>query len=176
MLRTSNAAEAIVSVPAYVGLGSNLGDRAANLDAAVGALTETPGIRVVRSSSVYETSPVGGPEQEDFLNAVVEIETGLKPHELLRVLQKIERKLGRVRDERFGPRTIDLDLLTYSDHVVDEPDLQVPHPRMHERAFVVVPLGELDVGGKLPDGRLLEPVDDAAQRVRRFGPPLRIEA
>ncbi len=164
-----------MGVPAFIGLGSNLGDRLLNLEAAVQALSETPGIRVVRSSGVYETAPVGGPLQGDFLNAVLEIETGLKPRELLAALQEVERKLGRVRDERFGPRTIDVDLLTYHDDVIDEPDLQIPHPRMHERAFVLVPLAELRAGRELPDGRTLEPVTDAAQAVRRSGPPLEVE-
>jgi 2-amino-4-hydroxy-6-hydroxymethyldihydropteridine diphosphokinase len=99
----------------------------------------------------------------------------LKPRELLAALQEVERKLGRVRDERFGPRTIDVDLLTYHDDVIDEPDLQVPHLRIHERAFVLVPLAELGAGNELPDGRTLEPVTDAAQAVRRFGPPLEVE-
>ncbi|MDP9243108.1 MAG: 2-amino-4-hydroxy-6-hydroxymethyldihydropteridine diphosphokinase [Actinomycetota bacterium] len=164
-----------MGVPAFIGLGSNLGDRLQNLEAAVQALSETPGIRVVHSSSVYETAPVGGPPQGDYLNAVLEIETGLKPRELLAALQEVERKLGRVRDERFGPRTIDVDLLTYHDDVIDEPDLQIPHPRMHERAFVLVPLAELRAGRELPDGRTLEPVTDAAQAVRRSGPPLEVE-
>jgi 2-amino-4-hydroxy-6-hydroxymethyldihydropteridine diphosphokinase len=161
-----------VPVSAYVGLGSNLGDRPANLWTAVLALSATAGVRVERSSSVYETSPVGGPEQGDFLNAVVEISTQLEPHALLKALQRIENELGRVRAERFGPRTIDLDLLLYDDREIDEPDLTVPHPRMRERAFVVVPLLELEAAGTLPDGHGLEPVTDTTQVVRRFAPPL----
>ena len=161
-----------MGVSAYLGIGSNLGDRLENLREAVRDLARTPGIRVVRSSSVYETSPVGGPEQGDFLNAVIEIETELKPHVLLEALQRIENDLGRVRDERFGPRTLDLDLLLYGDHVIDDPDLTVPHARMHERAFVLVPLTELGVDAAFPGGRRLEPVTDAAQAVRRFAPPL----
>jgi 2-amino-4-hydroxy-6-hydroxymethyldihydropteridine diphosphokinase len=165
-----------VGVPAYIGLGSNLGDRLENLEAAVRALRETPGIRVVRSSSVYETAPVGGPPQGDYLNAVLEIETGLKARELLAALQDVERRLGRVREERFGSRTIDLDLLTYHADVIDEPDLSVPHPRMHERAFVMVPLAELGAAQRLPDGRTLEPIPDEALAVRRFAPPLDVVA
>ncbi|MFL5736839.1 MAG: 2-amino-4-hydroxy-6-hydroxymethyldihydropteridine diphosphokinase [Actinomycetota bacterium] len=161
-----------MAASAYAGLGSNLGDRLANLRDAVLALSATPGVRVQRSSSVYETSPVGGPEQGDFLNAVVEISTDLEPHALLKALQRIENELGRVRAERFGPRTIDLDLLLYGDERIDEPDLIVPHPRMRERAFVVVPLLELEAAVTLPDGDSLEPVTDAAQVVRRFAPPL----
>jgi 2-amino-4-hydroxy-6-hydroxymethyldihydropteridine diphosphokinase len=165
-----------VGVPAFVGLGSNLEDRLENLEAAARALAETPGVRVVRSSSVYETAPVGGPPQGDYLNAVLEIETGLEPRELLAALQEIEQRLGRVRDERFGPRTIDLDLLTYSEDVIGERDLTVPHPRMHERAFVVVPLLELAAPRRLPDGRTLEPIPDEAQVVRPFAPPLDVVA
>src|SRR5947208_16761197 len=127
MRRTSSRADVLVAVRAFVGVGSNLGDRLENLRSAVRALSGTPGVRVVRSSSVYETSPVGGPEQGDFLNAVVEISTELEPHALLEALQRIENELGRVRAERFGPRTIDLDLLLYGDEEIDDPDLTVPH-------------------------------------------------
>jgi 2-amino-4-hydroxy-6-hydroxymethyldihydropteridine diphosphokinase len=161
-----------VEVSAYVGVGSNMGDRLENLSSAVRELARTSGVRCVRSSSVYETAPVGGPEQGDFLNAVVEISTELEPHAVLEALQRIETELGRVRAERFGPRTIDLDLLLYGDEEIDDPDLTVPHPRMRERAFVVVPLMELGAGDALPKGRRLEPVTDAAQTVRRFAPPL----
>jgi 2-amino-4-hydroxy-6-hydroxymethyldihydropteridine diphosphokinase len=165
-----------VRTTAYVGIGSNLGDRLENLRAAVRDMAGTADVRVVRSSSVYETAPVGGPQQGDFLNAVVEISTELEPHALLEALQRIENELGRVRAERFGPRTIDLDLLLYGDEEIDDPDLTVPHPRMRERAFVVVPLTELGAGNALPNGRPLEPVTDAAQTVRRFAPPLDAEA
>jgi 2-amino-4-hydroxy-6-hydroxymethyldihydropteridine diphosphokinase len=161
-----------VEVSAYVGVGSNMGDRLENLSSAVRELARTSGVRCVRSSSVYETAPVGGPEQGDFLNAVVEISTELEPHAVLEALQRIETELGRVRAERFGPRTIDLDLLLYGDEEIGDPDLTVPHPRMRERAFVVVPLMELGAGDALPKGRRLEPVTDAAQTVRRFAPPL----
>ena len=161
-----------MEVSAYVGVGSNMGDRLENLSSAVRELARTSGVRCVRSSSVYETAPVGGPEQGDFLNAVVEISTDLEPHAVLEALQRIETELGRVRAERFGPRTIDLDLLLYGDEEIDDPDLTVPHPRMRERAFVVVPLMELGAGDALPKGRRLEPVTDAAQTVRRFAPPL----
>jgi 2-amino-4-hydroxy-6-hydroxymethyldihydropteridine diphosphokinase len=165
-----------VEVTAYVGVGSNLGDRLEHLRRAVAELAGTPGVRFVRSSSVYATSPVGGPEQGDFLNAVVEISTELEPHALLGALQRIENALGRVRAERFGPRTIDLDLLLYGDDVIDDADLCVPHPRMRERAFVVVPLTELGrADAPLPGGGSLEPVSDASQTVRRFGPPLALE-
>ncbi|MFL5766348.1 MAG: 2-amino-4-hydroxy-6-hydroxymethyldihydropteridine diphosphokinase [Actinomycetota bacterium] len=160
-----------MEVTAYVGLGSNLGNRLENLRSAVRDLARTPGIRFVRSSSVYETAPVGGPEQGNFLNAVVEVSTELEPVGLLEAMRRIENELGRVRAARFGPRTIDLDLLLYGDEHIEEPELTVPHPRMHERAFVVVPLTELGAA-ILPGGRPLEPVTDAAQAVRRSGPPL----
>ena len=161
-----------MGVSAYVGIGSNLGDRLENLRSAVRGLSGTPDVRVVRTSSVYETAPVGGPEQGDFLNAVVEISTELEPRALLEALQRIENELGRVRAERNGPRTIDLDLLLYGDEEIDEPDLTVPHPRMLERAFVVVPLTELGARDELPNGRRPRPVTDAAQTVRRFADPI----
>ena len=124
---------------AYVGLGSNLGDREATIRAAVAAL---PG--VVAVSSLRETEPVGPVEQPPFLNGAVALETELSPRELLDVLLAVERELGRERRERWGPRTIDLDLLLYGDRVVDEPGLSLPHPRLHERRFALEPLAELD--------------------------------
>jgi 2-amino-4-hydroxy-6-hydroxymethyldihydropteridine diphosphokinase len=124
---------------AFVALGSNLGDRWANLRSAVARLTD-----VVAVSSVYETDPVGGPEgQGAYLNAVVELDTDLSPRQLLELGQRLEQAAHRVRVERWGPRTLDVDVLLVGDIVVDEPDLQVPHPRMWERAFVLVPLAEL---------------------------------
>jgi 2-amino-4-hydroxy-6-hydroxymethyldihydropteridine diphosphokinase len=131
-------------VTAYIALGSNLGDREGYLSRALAALRQRPGVRVVRVSSFHETAPVGGPPgQDNFLNAAAELETDLGPEGLLHALLDIERQLGRVRRERFGPRTIDLDLLLYGDLVRDEPDLTVPHPRMHERLFVLGPLAEI---------------------------------
>ena len=124
---------------AYVGLGSNLGDREATIRAAVAAL---PG--VVAVSALRETEPVGPVEQPPFLNGAVALETELSPRELLDVLLAVERELGRERRERWGPRTIDLDLLLYGDRVVDEPGLSLPHPRLHERRFALEPLAELD--------------------------------
>jgi 2-amino-4-hydroxy-6-hydroxymethyldihydropteridine diphosphokinase len=124
---------------AFLGLGSNLGDRWANLRRAVGALPD-----VVAVSSVYETDPVGGPEgQGPYLNLVVELETELSPRRLLEWGQRLEAEAGRVRLERWGPRTLDIDVLWVGDQVVDEPDLQVPHPRLWERDFVLVPLADL---------------------------------
>jgi len=137
---------------AYIGLGSNLGDRLENLIRAV-RLLEERGVAVRRSSRVYETEPVGGPQQPDYLNAVVEVDAQGSARDLLAACLGIEDDMGRVRGERWGPRVIDLDLLTFGDEEIDEPDLQVPHPRMHERGFVLIPLLELDADPPLPGGR-----------------------
>ncbi len=159
---------------AYLGLGSNLGDRLANLRRAVELLAER-GARVVRSSRVYETDPVGGPPQPDYLNAVVEVETELEPRSLLSACLAVEDALGRVRAERWGPRVIDVDVLTYDDVVVDEPDLQIPHPRMHERGFVLIPLLELEADPPLAGGRKIASLrlgPLALGGARPFAPPL----
>lgn len=127
------------SLRAFIGLGSNLGDRRAQLRSAVAGLPD-----VVAMSPVYETDPVGGPEgQGPYLNLVVELATDLSPRELLTVSRQLEEGAERVRAERWGPRTLDVDVLLVGDLVVDDPDLQVPHPRMAERAFVLVPLADL---------------------------------
>jgi 2-amino-4-hydroxy-6-hydroxymethyldihydropteridine diphosphokinase len=128
---------------AYLGLGSNLGDRLGHLQGAVDALATTDGIFVVAVSDVYETAPVGGPVQDDFLNAVAKVETDLPPRDLLAVAMHIEQLAARVRIMQWGPRTLDVDILLYGDEQVHEPDLVIPHPRMHERPFVLAPL--LDV-------------------------------
>ncbi len=141
-------------VRAFVGLGSNLGDRLANLQEAVDRLEKTPGVSVVKTSRVYETDPVG-PPQPDYLNAVAAVETRLSARGLLEGCLAVERAMGRERRERWGPRTIDLDVLGYGREQIDEPGLQVPHPRMHERAFVLVPLLELEADPVLPGGRCL---------------------
>ena len=131
-------------VAAFIALGSNLGDRQRLLDDAVARLRLQAGLEVIRVSTYHETEPVGGPAgQGRYLNAVAEVRTALDPAALLRVLLTIETHLGRVRAERFGPRTIDLDLLLYGQEIVNLPDLTVPHPRMHERAFVLEPLVEI---------------------------------
>ena len=123
----------------YLGLGSNQGDRWAKLREALAALPD-----VTRVSSVYETDPVGGPQDQDpYLNAVVELESDLSPRELLGVCRRLESAAGRVRAERWGPRPLDVDVLLVDDLAVDEPDLQVPHPRMWQRPFVLVPLAEI---------------------------------
>jgi 2-amino-4-hydroxy-6-hydroxymethyldihydropteridine diphosphokinase len=128
---------------AYVALGSNLGDRAAYLQSAVDGLGAAVGIEVVAVSRVYETVPVGGPAQGAYLNAVVAIETDLDPHALLELAQRTERDAQRVRGERFGPRTLDLDLLLYDDLRLSDPDLTLPHPRMWGRGFVLAPLRDV---------------------------------
>src|SRR4051812_11630544 len=129
---------------ALIGLGSNLGDRKAQLDAAVAALAGSPGV-VLRAVGTYqETAPVGGPGgQGAFLNATAAVETSLDPEELLRTLHAIEDRGGRVRTERWGERTLDLDLLLFGDSVIDTPGLRVPHPRMALRRFVLAPLAEI---------------------------------
>ena len=143
---------------AYIGLGSNLGDREATIEAAIAAL---PG--VVAVSRLRETAPVGVLDQPPFLNGAAALATTLTPSELLGKLLAIERELGRERRERWGPRTIDLDLLLYGDAEVDEPGLTVPHPRLHERRFVLEPLHELDpelvVPGRGPVADLLSELD-----------------
>jgi 2-amino-4-hydroxy-6-hydroxymethyldihydropteridine diphosphokinase len=144
-----------VAVTAYVGLGANLGDREATIHRAVELLAATPGIEIVAVSTLRETDPVGYADQPRFLNGAVALETALAPRALLERLLEVERELGRVRGEgpRFGPRTIDLDLLLHGDEVMDEPGLVLPHPRLAERRFVLEPLHELDPGLTLPDGR-----------------------
>lgn len=127
----------------FISMGSNLGDKEDNLRQAVKALNELKGTVIVKISSLYSTSPVGYLAQDDFLNAMVELNTDLEPQILLQSLQDIEHKLGRVRDIRWGPRTIDLDIILYGQMNIDQADLSVPHPRMNERAFVLVPLAEL---------------------------------
>ncbi len=129
---------------AYIGLGSNLGDRQANITAAAQALGQHPEILRLRISSLLETEPVGGPPgQEPFLNAAARLETTLDAENLLSELLRIEHDLGRVRRQRWGPRTIDLDLLLFDHEVIEKPHLQVPHPRMHHRQFVLAPLAEV---------------------------------
>ena len=137
---------------AYVALGSNLGDRERTLLAAVDALGAEEGIRVLGVSRLIETEPVGYLDQPRFLNGVVALETDLPPRELLDRLLALERGFGREREgvPAQGPRTLDLDLLLYGDAEIDEPGLRVPHPRLHERAFVLAPLAELAPGLEVP--------------------------
>jgi len=136
---------------AYVGLGANLGDRERTLRAAVDALGAEAGIEVVGISTLRETEPVGVSEQPPFLNGAVELETSLAARELLNWLLTVEQRFSRVRvPDEHGPRTLDLDLLLYGDEVIDEPELHVPHPRLHERRFVLEPLAELAPGLVVP--------------------------
>lgn len=150
---------------AYLALGSNLGDRRARLQGAIDALTAADAVRVVAVSRVYETAPVGGPPQDAFLNAVVVIDTDLDPHALLALAQGIERDARRVRAERWGPRTLDVDVLLFDDVALDDPDLVIPHPRMAERGFVLAPLRDV-APGLVDAGATWEGVREAAVTLR----------
>lgn len=143
---------------AWLGLGSNLGDREGNLRRALESLSAAGDVEIIRVSSVYETAPVGMTEQPDFLNLVAGVRTALDPHALLRRCLEVEDALGRVREERWGPRLIDVDVLLYEDEVVDTQELVLPHPEMLRRAFVLAPLLELEPGLRMPDG---SPASDA---------------
>ncbi|MCG5058125.1 MAG: 2-amino-4-hydroxy-6-hydroxymethyldihydropteridine diphosphokinase [Limnoraphis sp. WC205] len=125
-----------------IALGSNLGDSGETLEKALQTLDDIPEIRVKRRSSWYKTAPIG-PAQPDYLNACALLEVQLTPYQLLQTLLNVENQFGRVRQERWGPRTLDLDLILFEDFILETPDLQVPHPRMSERAFVLVPLAEI---------------------------------
>lgn len=163
----SQAGTPALAVHAWVGLGANLGDAAAALRQAVQALAHTPGIRLLRTSSLYRSAPVDahGP---DYLNAVAEIATTLSPHDLLAALQALEHAAGRERPYRNAPRTLDLDLLLYGDECVTTPDLTVPHPRMHERAFVLLPLAEL-APARVPPEALQAVASQAIERCQGSG-------
>ena len=145
---------------AFLGLGSNLGDREALLRRAIEQLPD-----VVAVSPLYETDPVGGPEQGAFLNLVVELDTERSPRQLLQLCQELEADAQRIRIERWGPRTLDVDVLLVGDLIVDEPDLVVPHPRLWERRFVLAPLADL-APELVPPDRLAAAVGD----VRRYNP------
>lgn len=134
----------------FIGLGSNVGDRYSYLMKALEQLDNHKQIELVNYSSVYETEPVGVTEQASFLNMVAEIKTSLSPKKLLQATQKIEIRLHRVRRKRWGPRTIDLDILLFNDENIRMNDLLIPHPRMHERAFVLVPLAEIAADMHVP--------------------------
>jgi 2-amino-4-hydroxy-6-hydroxymethyldihydropteridine diphosphokinase len=131
-------------VRAFVGLGSNLGEREAMIRLALDDLARLPQTTLVRASSLYDTEPTGDVDQPNFLNAVAQLDTELTARQLLWNLLLIEKRLGRVRTQKWGPRTIDLDLLLFGSQVVEESDLQVPHPELTRRSFVLVPLVELD--------------------------------
>lgn len=138
---------------AYLALGTNLGVREHYLYTALKELNDTRCIKITDFSSIYETDPVGYTDQDSFLNMVIKVKTDLSPLDLLRILQEIEIKLGRERKIRWGPRTIDLDILLYNQENIDDKQLTIPHPRMHERAFVVIPLMDIDKDLILPNSK-----------------------
>ncbi len=140
---------------AFLGLGSNVGDRLAHLQAAVRHLHAQRGVRVDAVSSIYETAPVGGPDQDAYLNMAARVATTRSPLGLLRACHRTERARDRVRTVRWGPRTLDVDILLYDDRRIATRRLQVPHPRLAERPFALVPLIEVAPGARLPDGRSL---------------------
>jgi len=148
-----------VTLDAYIAIGSNLGDRHAIIAQAIQEIGELDGVQLLEQSTIIETPPVGGIEQGPYLNGVVHVLTSLGARDLLKALLGIETAHGRDRsiEERWGPRTLDLDLIVYGDQVIDEPGLQVPHPRLHERLFVLIPLTEI-----APD--LLLPVQNETPR------------
>ena len=148
---------------AFLGLGGNIGDTVGQMQTAVTALEEIPGVSVVGVSPLYRTAAEGGVEQPDFINAVAEVRTSLTPHELLAVCQQLEAASGRVRDQRWGPRTLDIDILAMQGQTVTEPDLHLPHPRSTVRAFVVVPWADL-----APDFQVVTPGPTMAQRAAQF--------
>jgi 2-amino-4-hydroxy-6-hydroxymethyldihydropteridine diphosphokinase len=135
---------------AVLAVGSNLGDRLGTLQECVTAIARLPDTEVLAISPVYETDPVGGPAQPDYLNAVLVVQTGLAPRALLEAARRIEADFGRVRAERFGPRTLDVDIISYAGEVSDDPVLTLPHPRAHERAFVLAPWHDIDAQAELP--------------------------
>ncbi len=165
-----------VTVTAWIGMGANVGDRLGNIRTALAELASLDATTVVRVSSVYDTTPWGVADQRRFLNAVVELSTALSPEDLLSSLGGVEERCGRVRHERWGPRTLDLDILLYDDRIVNTKDLVIPHPRLAQRAFVLVPLAELEPELAVPglDAtviQLLEALGDEALEARLVGPP-----
>ena len=156
----------------YLGLGANLGDRLDTLQRAVDLLA-THGVRAVASSRVWATTPLGGPpDQPEFLNVVVAVDPDeMPPADVLAAANAVEAELGRVRDVRWGPRTIDIDVLLWGDLRSEDPALTIPHPHMHERAFVVMPLLDLDPDPRLPDGRRLVELAAPTGEARPYAPP-----
>ena len=147
-------------------LGSNLGNRLENLQGAVNALFDAPGLHFRAASPVYETAPVGGPEQPDYLNAVITADTALPGRAILDRAHGVEEAFGRVREVTWGPRTLDVDLIVYGDEISDDPGLTLPHPRAHERAFVLAPWHDIDPDAEIPGrGR----VDELLAAVGRTG-------
>lgn len=163
---------------AFLGLGSNLDDPFDHLQAGVDLLHADGRSRIDAVSSAYRTAPVGGPPQDDFVNIAVRLATRRSPRSLLKLCHAVESARGRVRDARWGPRTLDVDVLLYDDRVIASRRLEVPHPRLEERAFALVPLIEVAPGFRLPDGRTLTsvlaglaPVDDVVQVGRQVRAP-----
>lgn len=157
---------------AYLSLGANLGDRSGTLTHALELLVHGGRVRVARRSSLYETEPIGMVDQPWFLNLVVEVATDLPPEDLLDVAQGVERALGRTREIRRGPRTVDIDILLYDDRVISSPRLTIPHPEMTHRRFVLQPLLEIAPDLRLPDGRRVAELLAGlqGQAVRRLDP------
>jgi 2-amino-4-hydroxy-6-hydroxymethyldihydropteridine diphosphokinase len=145
-----SAGDASDIVRAYVGMGSNLEDPLRQIESAMAALERLPASRLVACSALYWSEPVGPPGQPRYVNAAACIGTGLSAQGVLHELQAVERQQGRVRGQRWGARTLDLDLLVYGDLVIDTPELTVPHPRLHERAFVLIPLHDIEPGLSIP--------------------------
>ncbi|MGX0645455.1 2-amino-4-hydroxy-6-hydroxymethyldihydropteridine diphosphokinase [Staphylococcus hominis] len=145
-------------VQAYLGLGSNIGDRKQQLLKAIDLIGNIKGIKVTKQSSIYETAPIGYTDQPNFLNLCLEIETELSPQQLLKHCLDIEQQLYRVREIRWGPRTLDIDILLYSDNIIETDNLSIPHPRMQERAFVLIPLN--DIASDKKDPRLNQKIHD----------------
>ncbi|MCW9136341.1 2-amino-4-hydroxy-6-hydroxymethyldihydropteridine diphosphokinase [Staphylococcus haemolyticus] len=145
-------------VQAYLGLGSNIGDRKQQLLKAIDLIGNIKGIKVTKQSSIYETAPIGYTDQPNFLNLCLEIETELSPQQLLKYCLDIEQQLHRVREIRWGPRTLDIDILLYSDNIIETDNLSIPHPRMQERAFVLIPLN--DIASDKKDPRLNQKIHD----------------
>jgi 2-amino-4-hydroxy-6-hydroxymethyldihydropteridine diphosphokinase len=161
---------------AWIGLGSNLGDRLGYIRRALGLIEALPETKIAAVSSVYDTAPSGRTDQPRFLNAAAEVTTGLEPATLLEGLLAIEDRCGRVRDDRWGPRTLDLDLLIYGEVEIASDVLEVPHPRLAERAFVLVPLAEIAPATVVPGlGETVRDLAAAVERaegdVRRVGDP-----
>ena len=142
---------------AVLSMGSNLGNRLDSLQSAIDSIRAHDAIRVVAVSSVYETAPIGGPEQPPYLNAVVKIETSLSASDILNLAHQVEGSQGRVRRERWGPRTLDVDVIVVGDEDSEDPALTLPHPRAHKRAFVLIPWHEIDPDAVIPGvGRVAE--------------------
>lgn len=149
---------------AYLGLGSNVGDRLANLRQGVHLLSNTPGVRLQAVGGVYETEPVGVRDQPWFLNTAVRVTTALTPEQLLVAAKTVESRVGRTPTFRWGPREIDVDLLLYGDTRIERPDLSIPHPRMLERLFVMLPLKDILARWSAPSG---ETIDEIVERLSR---------